>query len=350
MSKKIGLLVLIVFIISVIFWGGYSILREVPETPENEVNNEFNTESTESGEELTNEEIDVLAHRISDTYVLERGMNSMNQFRINLESGDFEFDINDVTYKVSKKEDTVLLTSENLNKEIVNYYYPSISKLYIIDLDESDDYKEICIKTTLGIDGNRLEIYRLADSGVDKIYDEDIYVESFFIEYINDKFIIQPVALKEDYDVNSLFEEAIIIGYEIYENGEFVKEDRFLTGEKYNGEMLWPEALQNTIFTISGGTFYELDNNTRCVIDGGSKIKVIAYNNVNGGFYKGNHTVELVEDMSVKVYELNGKQYEFKEEKIIESGAILENIRCSYRGDGMILYSNKNIEIYGSVK
>ncbi len=332
--KKLLIALIMVALISGIALATIGILKSQKGNNEEEFENKVETEN-QTG--LTEEEKDILKYKLSDNYTVEYGMDSLKQFEINLKSGDVEVESDGEKFVIGLINDEAFVGSEKIDT-----YAEGYSNCYLIDLDKSDIYKEVCVATLIGMDGYEVYIYRITKNGLEKIY-EKIWVEN--VEYIKDKLIISKFL--EAAEGFGILDEHVVIGYETYENGKFVKVDRYLTGEKFEENIL-PKKLKDTIFT-SRTAFYDIDSKTRCVIENGTKIKLLKHDNKEDSFgnYIGNHTIQIAEDIILKVYEWDN-EYKLKEEKLIEAGTILENVRCVY-GDAVSYNNNAYYNVFNNL-
>lgn len=207
-----------------------------------------------------------------------------------------------------------------INDEILEIDSKKVgSRLYdevgIIDLNPLDDYKEIVVRTGLGVE---LEYYffRLTKGGIKYIYNQSVngvYQPGLII--LNNRYIIP--------ETSNLVMEDIVRGYYIFEDDEFkYVDDRFLTGEKIkdeNGE--YPEDFKNQVFTANAETRYQF------IIDGNeilnAKIKLLRENEKVGSNGIAIHTydIELAEDVTIHKEE-NGEVKEI----ILSKGTIYRDL------------------------
>ena len=115
-----------------------------------------------------------------------------------------------------------------------------VYSVFLFDLDESDNYKELYVCKSESV-FTTYETYRIKKDGLELIYDNVLLYNNNSKQYIGGfAEVIESVS------------KAPILGYYIYENGEFKYIDRFLNGEKItdeNGEL--NSNFKNEIFTVN---------------------------------------------------------------------------------------------------
>lgn len=118
-----------------------------------------------------------------------------------------------------------------------------MDRMVVIDLDESDQYKELLLTVSEGVLSSE-SIYRLTKDGLKLIFEVDTRLD--YLTKVKDKVICT------NYSVMTSEKEWITMGYYLYEEGKFKFIDRFATGEKITDENgMLPANFQELEFDTS---------------------------------------------------------------------------------------------------
>lgn len=285
-----------------------------------------------SGESKANDEMDI--YKLSDSYELDESAyidlyNVVlidNNYDEKTTENPYRFESDGKEYVIEcKRVDELIRYNMTINgKETV---LPNIDGgivgVGIIDLDETDERKEVVIRR--GTDGYRNNlVYKVnANNELEEI--SSIQLEQPYI--VNSKYIF-PITLLGD-------RTAIVIGYYIYENGELRYIDRLLTGEKtLNEDGMFPDMIRDEIYTVSA--FYMQVEKDGKTLDGmlteeltepiisfrvlSAKWKYNEQSNRNDLVYE----IELTEDARW----IKDSDPDFEE--IIPKGTILSDVSITY--------------------
>lgn len=311
--KKI---LLVMSLIATLFLSGCG--KENNLNKSGDVINNLSNQTQESGKELIDDNLqidsDVEKYKLSDNYCISGERLYMDECLLKFvqyyedknvtykDKGKIEsdgIDIN-ITYKLLEPNSGDMTNYDvRINDEKVEYSDSEgafgeymLDYMWLIDLDENDQYKEIVIKRVYGLD-SKINIYRLTKNGMKLLFDVDNDWDELL--KIGDKWIFTQYFLSYD---------GILMGYYIYEDGEFKYVDRFATGEKINDENgEFPKEFQKIEFGVGGESYlgsYK-GGNLSCVFN------IIARND------KGNYTIRLTE---------NGKC----DDSIVSAGTVLEDV------------------------
>lgn len=287
-----------------------------------DVINNLGNQTQESGKELIDDnsqiDSDVEKYKLSDNYYISGERLYMDECLLKFEQyyedknvtykdkGKIEsdgIDIN-ITYKLLEPNSGDMMNYDvRINDEKVEYSDSTgafgdymLDYMWLIDLDENDQYKEIVIKRVYGLD-SKINIYRLTKNGMKLLFDVDNDWDELL--KIGDKWIFT-----QYFCISFGISDGILMGYYIYEDGEFKYVDRFATGEKINDENgEFPKEFQKIKFGVGGESYlgsYK-DGNLSCVFN------IISRND------NGNYTIKLTED---------GKC----DDSIVPAGTVLEDV------------------------
>lgn len=175
---------------------------------------------------------DVEKYKLSDSYELEH--NAGIKFNVGDNWGE-ELFIADtpIEFYSSGKKHTIIAKKEDssyLKLLIDDKEVDTISNIYsvgIIDIDEKDDFNEVVIRKKTGDIFIETNIYRINNNEqLEEMSFGDIVLPAPC--YVNNKYIF-PVYL---YGGMNFMTYGPVIGYYTYEDGNFIYNDRLLTGEK----------------------------------------------------------------------------------------------------------------------
>ena len=205
------------------------------------------------------------------------------------------------------------------------YIYSAI----LFDLDENDNYKEIYICKTDGMD-SEYETYRIKKDGLELIYNSALLYNDTSKQYIGGfETVIDGV------------NPTPVLGYYLYEDGEFKYIDRFLNGEKITDEFgNLNQNFKDEIFTVnvetSGLNTEDSIKNLNIINDAKdipndmtflarAKVRFVReYNEIDSyGYETKMYDIEIVEDFTNTYY----YDFDTKEQEItIPAGTILKGI------------------------
>lgn len=330
--KKI---LLVISVVSVLFLAGCGVNHD------NDTDNIIDNRETQiqtSGESIGNDSkpnSDTEKYKLSDDYYISgeklNETNSLMHFGWE-DSGD-RFEAHNLIESDGIQFDITCEERESTGEEKtdVHYYYVKVNgeliefndrqcigcgsfgNMWVVDLDKTDQYKEIVIEESEGVD-SYIYIYRLSKDGLKVLFSKYVYEDDLIM--VNDKLILTNY-------LNSL-DKKITIGYYAYDDGEFKYIDRLATGEKIKDEEgMLPNDFQKQEF----GLCIAYDGKTG--IDG--TFNLVKYdNNINkdeyGIYYRQpKYTVRLVND--IVYYKNDGTT-----EVILPAGTVLENVEDGYQG------------------
>ena len=158
-----------------------------------------------------------------------------------VESDGTSIDLN-ITYEFSNTDPNDTGYDLIINGEKIEFYNTgAVDHMWLIDLDETDQYKEIVIERVYGLE-SQIKIYRLTKNGIKLVFDVD-----------NDWDELLKVKNKWIFTRYYEFDIKILMGYYLYEDGEFKYVDRLATGEKKCDENgVFPKGFQEIEFGVGG--------------------------------------------------------------------------------------------------
>ena len=266
-------------------------------------------------------------YKLSDSYYLDKRKIEYPEYNIvRLDEGNLEivnslytFESDNSSFEISVDKTIningtpIMLSARVYNdkNEIVDDEVPlDIEGNYqnvnvgVIDLDENDNYKEFVVYDVR----EKVYIYRITNSGLKLLKEFDTYWGQNGLMKIDNTWIFaNTFGPNQNYN--------FILGYDLFENGEFKHIDRLATGEliySNNGEL--PEKFQEIVFKNNandgGPCIQELSTET--------EFNIVSYdfesNQVSIRMLKGGYINE--EDFSTKTY--------------LPEGTILKDIRIGF--------------------
>ncbi len=311
--------------------NGNNIVNNV-NSGENDINNESSGEEKnnllDSGEVIVNTEISdyKLLDEYNEDIVYAGYYNFFNVAYSTYELEEsfyndnyiFESDGKEYVLSTKRPKEETRVIELLINGEKFELDYGGISAVAVIDIDPTDNSKEIVLQVCS--DGfNTNVLYKIdSDGKLVEYLDSNKFIEKELC-YINGKFII-PVYLVNKYA------KPIIIGYYAYTDGEFKYIDRCLTGEKSteeNGYLI--KEIQDEIFYCDGALHYiEKDKKSTTNKDKSTKFKILKVKidfNEQTNEYEKKYDVELLEDT---------EWGDDKTTEILPKGTVLEDVNYTY--------------------
>lgn len=266
-------------------------------------------------------------YKLSNEYELDYlGYDSL--FNVALINNNYELNIINETYEFESEGNNYILECKPLNDnrhldlfingkkaEIPGY---AIKGVAVIDLDETDASKEIVIRESQ--DGFWKNVVYKINSNNELDAKARFVVGDGGIYKTNDKFIF-PITLLSS-------RISPVIGYYIYEDGEYKYIDRCLTGEKnINEDGYLPEKIRNEVYTF--------DESLSTIYKDGKELKEtysikflntkVKYNEEDGKLQK-ICDIELVQD--AKYGELYEDDYEILPAGTVMNEVVFEDLCC----------------------
>lgn len=278
-------------------------------------------------------------YKLSNGYVITDEMmstdiyNVMNEEKrsdLTVESDETSFEIKCVD--IGSGEVKITVNGEDLKLTFATKPYEDAPELVssqtsdwvgVIDLDETDNYKEIVVNRLLGQgearDANDLQFFKLTKEGAKYIgaftYDHFLNCKEDIFVKINDKYIIPKLS-------SDVVPTKLAMGYHEYVNGNFMYVDKFLTGEDIaDEEGNFSPEFQKQVFSIfNEGGYGGLRLESGDTING--DISFIKRNVVDaGGWSYYTYDVKVVGDNTSTRY------WDDTESKPVADGTILQNVR-----------------------
>lgn len=299
MKMKKGFIVIFLMIILLVGCSRQIVVND----SDNVVSKNNDVESDNSGEAISGEEnglsekaydetkVEENKYRLSDTYYISEyeeptkrimelcpmwwaGKSDYNEHTY-IESDGVIFDIEchekilqykdyngqlaeGISYDVTINDELIHMDGDTgYDMESSSFGSWSYSKMYEIDLDENDQYKELYLEAYSGIDGNAT-VLRLTKEGIKFIGDS--YCGDMLCK-IGNKWIKTRWHWDFVYDIS--------LGYYMYEDGEFKYVEKFATGEDiYDENGMFPKDFQEMVFVNAekfalGKDNYDLEDGVR---------------------------------------------------------------------------------------
>ena len=242
-----------------------------------------------------------------------------------VDSDGMQFEITCVPNKYDSEDLSTSLTYDvRINGEKIksnNDTFPNLyGKMWVVDLDENDQYKEIVLFSWTGVDST-LEILRLTKNSIQVFFEID--GNDADLMKIGDRWICTNY-IEISNPAHS--EERITFGYYIYEDGTFKYIDRFATGEKILDENgLFPSNFQNIIFTENFSVNYDGK-----VAYFSGKCNLLSMKTEIDDYNKeyNHYNIRLLEDIEVEIYSDDGSSTK----EIWKAGKNIENCEYCYPG------------------
>lgn len=289
-----------------------------------------------SGEQSVKEEN---PYKLSDGYILEEEMLSADIYNvmndelkkdITVESDETSFEIKCID--IGSGEVKITVNGVDLNLTFATKPYEDAPELVssqtndwvgVIDLDETDNYKEIVVNRLLGQgearDANDLQFFRLTKEGPLYIgaftYDHFLNCKEDIFVKINNKYIIPKL-------MSEVVPTKLVMGYHEYTNGNFMYVDKFLTGEEIADEEgnFAPDFQKEVFHVFNEGGYGGMRLESGDVILG--DVSFVKRNVVDaGGWSYYTYDVKVVGNDTATRY------WDDLESKPVADGTILQNVR-----------------------
>lgn len=178
----------------------------------------------------------------------EADRKEIYEYKRTVESDGTNIDLNIVYERSNTYPYTDLCYDVRINGKNIEFGGPTSGGgdyMWLIDLDEADQYKEIAILRVWGLE-SQIKIYRLTKYEIRLLF--DVYNDWNTLLKVKNKWIFT-----EYYDSDI----EILMGYYLYEDGGFKYIDRLATGEKITDENgVFPKGFQEIEFGVGGETSF----------------------------------------------------------------------------------------------